>query len=103
MKPVSEGGTGTLETMLHTHPGGVTADWERASVWDTLRGSVCAPTTPPNPLMGAWHNRGEGSRSTSLLFPVLFDSPVLFCTSESFVKATSWDGFGFLSNACTAR
>lgn len=49
MKSVNEGGTGMVETRLHTPPGGLTADWERASVWDRLRGGVCAPTPPPKP------------------------------------------------------
>lgn len=75
MKSVSEGGTGTVETTLHTPPGGVTADWERASVWDRLRGGVCAPTPTPKTPMGAWHNKGEDCRR--LLFPVISDSPVL--------------------------
>lgn len=99
MKPVSEGGTGTVEPMLHTHLGGVTADWERASVWDRRRGGVCAPTSP-FPLMGAWHNRGEGSRSTSLLFPVIFDSPVLTLLHFWVICQSNLLGWFWVSEQC---
>lgn len=103
MKSVSEGGTGTVETRLHTPPGGVTADWERASVWDRLRGGVCAPTPTPKPqwVLGTTKVKTPGALGSPFQLSLTSLSS-LFCTSESFVKATSWDGFGFLSNACTA-
>lgn len=91
--------------MLHTRlPGARTAAWERAlSVWfgtDSEAGCEHKAPPPPRPRPAPVPPPYTGALGTA---EVTVPGAFLFAvSSESSLEGTSFDGFGFLSNACTA-
>lgn len=65
----------------------------------TQRRGVCTNPHPKTP-MGAWHNKGEDSRSTWLPFPVIFDFPVLTLLHFWVICQSNLLGWFWISEQC---